>query len=225
MAESAPYAQLLHGAEPIFAFCLDLEQEAAERSAEDLKARCQAMLDSFEAEGRRAGAALTQIEHAKYALVALIDERIFLSDLPAKDAWMGEPLQLRLFGDFDAGEQFYQRCDQLLHGSAPRPALEVFHACLGLGFRGKYADRAGEERRKVLMEQIASEILREHQGHDSLGPNALSQRSDDAASTQIPVWRAWLPSIVVGAALVLTIIICEWWLGSAIADIRAVFAL
>ena len=46
-------------------------------------------------------------EHAKFALVALIDEIVMSSPWPIQGAWAREPMQLTLFRTANAGEEFF----------------------------------------------------------------------------------------------------------------------
>lgn len=211
---------------PLFTLCARFDREAEGKSAEELKARCEALLIDFENACRQADLALSHIDAAKYAIVALIDECVLMSELPLQDEWLNEPLQMRLYGDFAAGEEFYRRLDDLLRDPDAKPALEVYHCCLSLGFKGKHADRRGAERRRVLLDQITKEVLR---GRD--GDAALAARThvdaDPAAHAgtsllgRVPTWS--IP-VGVGLVVIITAIVCSLVLDAAIADFASTLA-
>lgn len=100
------------------------------------------------------------VQHAKYAYCAAVDEIILRSPYAVREAWETRPLQLRLFGDQLAGEHFFQRLEDLrARGSKHLQALEVFHLCLLMGFQGRYA-LDGEEKLNALCARLGEEIAR-----------------------------------------------------------------
>jgi len=97
-------------------------------------------LRDFEREAHKLRADVEDIEAAKYAYCAALDETILASQFQLRDTWECRPLQLRLFGDQLAGEHFFDRLEALRTAGAARvQSLQVFHMCLLLGFHGKYA--------------------------------------------------------------------------------------
>lgn len=103
-------------------------------------------LENFERSAKKSGASAEDIHASKYAYCAAVDELILRSSFDIRSAWEQRPLQLRLFGDQLAGENFFIRLDELrAKGAAHIQALEVFHLCLLLGFEGKYMIEGGEK--------------------------------------------------------------------------------
>ncbi|WP_027215058.1 DotU/TssL family secretion system protein [Burkholderia sp. WSM2232] len=99
---------------------------------------------------QRRGLPLDVINDALYAQCALLDEAA-LNGLTAaaRDSWEREPLQVRVFGRNDAGEELLRRIDQRLQEQNPvEPLLRIFAAVLRLGFKGRYAmdDTAAREK-------------------------------------------------------------------------------
>jgi len=127
---------------------------------DDLRSRFEDLFREFENRALRANILSVHVTSAKYALAALVDETILLSELPVKDEWLGKPLQMLYFDDFSAGEEFYNRLEQLrLTPSAETvDVLEVYYLCLAFGFKGKYGNAKGEERLKAIMGGLANDI-------------------------------------------------------------------
>ena len=75
--------------------------------------------------------------------MAFIDERILKSNWLGRAEWMKNPLQLELFGEYTAGENFFTRMRALLNRREWSASLEVYYLCLGLGFHGGDARRGG----------------------------------------------------------------------------------
>lgn len=129
------------------------------------------------------------VEAAKYAFCAAVDEIILRSQFAIREAWEMRPLQLRLFGDQLAGEHFFQRLEALrARGSAHVQALEVFHMCLLLGFQGRYA-LDGEDKLKYLSARLGDEIARMRGKSRGFAPHA--ERPDQIINklkTDLSMW-------------------------------------
>ena len=117
-----------------------LKQRHAPGSLEDFQQRIVCMLDEFDKEARRLHAHGDDIEAAKYAYCAALDEIVLSSEFSLRGAWERTPLQLTVFGDQLAGKHFFERLEALRGKGAVRlQALQVFHMCLLMGFKGRYA--------------------------------------------------------------------------------------
>jgi len=136
-----------------------LRNGKAPASAPDFNERIGQFLGEFERAAKRRDFAPDDIFDAKYAFCATVDETILSSSLPIREAWERRPLQLALFGDQLAGELFFERLESCRNAGARRlPALEVFHMCLLLGFKGKYL-LEGPERLAYLTAQLGEQIV------------------------------------------------------------------
>ena len=105
-----------------------------------------------------------EVQDALFAVCTFVDEAVLASDWPGRKDWLKRPLQRVRFGTANAGEEFYVRLASLceragdalplpeeLSGepqdaagrSRLREVLEVYAACLTLGFTGRYYDEKG----------------------------------------------------------------------------------
>jgi type VI secretion system protein ImpK len=129
-------------------------------SAKEFSKKMHQYLTEFERQAKEAGAQLQDVHAAKYAFCAAIDEAILQSNFAIKDDWYLAPLQRMLFGDQLAGTNFFEHLEGLRQDGHHRiQALEVFHLCLLLGFRGKYYFE-GEEKLGFLIAKLGDEIAR-----------------------------------------------------------------
>ena len=80
----------------------------------ELRQRILTALDAMVGKGRELGVPDIELVEARYALVAFIDEQILKSNWPGRAEWMGQPLQLQLYGEYTAGENFFNRLRMLL---------------------------------------------------------------------------------------------------------------
>ncbi len=146
-------------------------------------------LDDFERNAKKMGASSEDIHSAKYAFCAAVDEIILRSQFHIRDTWERRPLQLAMFGDQLAGENFFVRLENLrAKGSAHIQALEVFHMCLLLGFEGKYLIE-GQEKLNYLTARLGDEIA--HMKGKSAGFAPHAERPDQIVNKlrdDVPLW-------------------------------------
>ncbi|MGM0423821.1 MAG: DotU family type IV/VI secretion system protein [Thermodesulfobacteriota bacterium] len=150
---------------------IDEQPEEAEYSVvqKDLDSLLQQAAAQSEAADRQS------FDAAFFAVCAWIDEQLLNSGWKGREDWLIQPLQKRYYKTLQAGEKFYDYLQELLSPekyraadefsfssraeSAQEPekhsqsgrlqALEVFAACLSLGFRGRYFH---EQDRSTLQE-------------------------------------------------------------------------
>ena len=110
-------------------------------------------LDQFRKNCKAVGIGDGSIDEALYAIVALIDETVLSSPGACRDYWFARPVQLDLFGDNIAGEEFFSKLQKLsAEPVRKRDVLEVYYLCLSLGFEGKYRIFNPEERGEIIEE-------------------------------------------------------------------------
>lgn len=167
--------------------------------------RVDAFLRNYVAVARRAGKPGEAVEHVRYAYCAVLDELILSSDFPLRPEWERMPLQLRLFGEHLAGEGFFERLDLLRLAPGDNiEVLEVFHACLQLGFRGRYLLDGGEKVHYV-QRTLQQEIERVRGQRPPIAPHwQLPDPTVLPAQSPYPLWKYLLLLAAVGAAFFVT---------------------
>lgn len=175
-----------------------LKNGSAPPAEAEFTARVMEFLDGFDREARALRAHGEDIDAAKYAWCAALDEIILSSDTPLREAWERKPLQLMVFGDHLAGEHFFDRLEALRSKATARlQALQVFHLCLLLGFRGKYA-LDGADRLAYLTARLGDEIAHIHGKSRGFAPHA--EQPDQVVHrlrSSTPVWTACTLFLVV----------------------------
>lgn len=168
--------------------------------AEILRKKIMEFLDDFERKSLTAGIEQTKVQASKFALVAFIDETILGSDWTNKVNWLAEPLQLKLFNSFNAGQEFFTRLEQLRQRQRENAdVLEVYFLCMSLGFRGKYQLEAPEKVR-IIIDELHQDL------NQYLGkPNALispnGRPTDEIVNVvkeRIPLWVIVITSFSLG---------------------------
>jgi len=191
----------------IFAPCLTLILQL--RATDDfgdpevLRRRIKKLLDDGEREALRTGVPPSNIQDAKFALTAFVDETIIASNWPRKDRWISTPLQLELYNQYDAGEAFFTRLAGLREQpSANAEALEVFYLCMTLGFKGKYQLHEQERLREII--EGTYDDLRRLPGMttDTLSPHGPPRgQVTTEVKSKLPVWVIAAAAALVGMVL------------------------
>ena len=124
-------------------------------AADALRNQFLGLLDQFSKHPDAARCPPDEVELARFALVAWLDEVVGSAEWPGSEQWNSELLQLQLYRTNRAGNEFYERL------AAMRPdqndAREIYFLCLALGFQGQYAGHEGD-RQAILRQQY--EMLR-----------------------------------------------------------------
>jgi type VI secretion system protein ImpK len=180
----------------------------------ELRQQLTAALDKMVSRGRRAELPDADLAEARYALVALLDEQVLRAAWSGRSEWMTRPLQLDLYRDNNAGEDFFVRLSALLR-SGDRPlAVQVYYLCLALGFQGMYAQTGDHKALAKFTSAARHQLSGVLPPTDSLSPNGTPQGRAHATRRH-PGAVLWL--LGGGLLLVLlTLTLCGWFVESAI---------
>src|SRR5436190_11180482 len=183
----------------LIAFALQLKRSKDPGDAEAMRLKVDEQFRALETKARQADVPQEDVQQAKYAICAFVDEMILTSSWPLKESWADKPLQLAYFNDFSAGEEFYNKVDQL-RGAKKNSVLEVYYLCLALGFRGKFVDMQGMEKKKVLIDSLLREIrgAAPAPGAGTLSPSWQPPDSAKGMGRRFPAWL-----IAAGCAILL----------------------
>lgn len=166
-----------------------LNNRSVPKDPDEFSGNIQKFLDQFERAAKKNNFNAEDIFDAKYAFCAAIDESVLSSKMNIRDVWERRPLQLVLFGDQLAGEHFFDKLEAARNGGASRiNALEVFHMCLLIGFKGRYL-LEGPEKLKYLTLQLGEQIAHIKGKAASFAPHwAAPDAISNAIKRDIPFW-------------------------------------
>ena len=139
-----------------------LKNQYVPSNVENFREKILNLLNRFESQARKLQFNYDDIQDAKYAYCALLDETIITQQdahfFDLQNNWMMCPLQLSLFGSQLAGYRFFETMDEIRSKGKERlMALEVYHYCMLLGFHGKYR-LDSIENLNVLATRVGDEI-------------------------------------------------------------------
>jgi type VI secretion system protein ImpK len=186
----------------------DAEQPADARSAV-LSAsaawrRIVAILERQEQEAVRHGGdlALQVYKRAQYAMAALADEIFLNLDWAGREAWRQNLVEAKLFGTHRAGEELFERIDDLLRDRDAGQAeiARIYLSALALGFQGKYRGRPDVEHeleviRRRLYRFIFNSDPRVVRGREAVVPQAYMS-TIERPRVELPHLKPWIWAMV-----------------------------
>ncbi len=123
-----------------------------------LHQRMRSFADRTLQRGAELGYAPQDVQDIAFALVALVDEVAVSESGPLRDFWLPRTLQLSMFNDNNAGENFFQRLAVVMSDPSRAEVLRVYYLCLLLGFQGKYRMRGGEIELATVTDSVAQTL-------------------------------------------------------------------
>jgi type VI secretion system protein ImpK len=180
-------------------------------SPKELRAGIDGLFRRMEREGLSQGFSPEDLQTAKYALVAVIDETVSRSDWTGKGEWLNNPLALEYFGENIAGTEFFNKLEDIRREARKKAGLlEVYYICLSLGFEGKYAFNPNEL--VPLAAQLGRELRALSPGGADLSPSwRPPEEMLRAVGRQVPVWMI---TAILGGGLLLVFLVIKLILNS-----------
>ncbi len=156
---------------------------------------------SMEKRGRELKIAEVDVRDAKYALIAIIDETV---------GWSSR-LEQQFLSSNVAGEEFFNRIEEIKDAKVRNEALGIYYLCLTLGFEGRYF-RSPER----IQEYIANlgEILNVKKA-GKLSPRAERSQATIKRRSGISAWMLWAATgvgavILMGVVILLRVSLGSW---------------
>lgn len=187
-----------------------LAESAARESPTAVWRRLVSLLErqSLEA-GQHGGDFAVEIyKRAQYAMAALADEIFLHVDWIGRDSWRDHLLEAKFFGSHRAGEEMFERIEELLRDRDPifTELGRVYLMVLGLGFQGRYRGQLDAEgtiaiyRKKLYRFVFHRDPLAVH-GNQYVVPQAYAATLDEAMTTELPYLKPWIWAMVVAVLL------------------------
>ncbi len=125
-----------------------------EISAEETKGDFIEKIKEFCNDSTNNGYTAGEIENAKYALCAWIDEYIYTNSAISSQ-WFSHSLALSEFEDAEAGIHFFERIENFHKNKNSTPLLELYVKCILFGFMGKFRIGSTAELKQILNSAIS----------------------------------------------------------------------
>ena len=162
------------------------------------------VLERQEQEAIRQGGdlGLELYKRAQYAMAALADEVFLNLDWPGREAWRQNLVEAKLYGTHRAGEELFERIDDLLRDrdNGQSELARVYLSVLALGFQGKYRGRPDAEAeieviRRRLYRFIFGRDPKVVRGREAVAPQAY-MGTIERPRVELPHLKPWIWAIV-----------------------------
>lgn len=145
---------------------------------------------------------------AQYAMAALADEIFLHVDWVGRESWRDHLLEAKFFNSHRAGDELFERIEDLLHD---RDSLfaelgRVYLMVLGLGFQGRYRGRPDVDETIAVYRKRLYRFVFNHDplavhGNQYVVPQAYAATLDEAVTTELPYLRPWFWAIAFAMVL------------------------
>jgi type VI secretion system protein ImpK len=126
-------------AAPLLALAARLRTAAPTMPPDRLRDQVMAALHDFEERTRTLDLPREDIDAARYALCATVDDIVLNTPWGNRSIWATAGMVSSLHNEVTGGQGFYDLLDRLLRNpGAHRDVLELMYLCMALGFEGRY---------------------------------------------------------------------------------------
>jgi len=198
----ASWNPLLAAAAPLLELAGRLRDLPAHNDPNGLRERLIAEVRRFEQAAAGAGIAQEEIRVGRFALCATLDDVVLGTPWGPRSAWAREGLVATVERTRGAAERFFDFLEVMLtHPHLHRRELELFYACLSLGFEGKFRDRPRGSHDLSHLRDNLYRLLRRERVH---ADRALSPAWRGVAERFRPIGAVippWVAAALAAAAL------------------------
>jgi len=140
----------------LFAYGLMLKRTCAntQPSYEEVRGKILALLEESARVVPTKNVDPRDFDDARYAVCAWLDETLLNVQWTHRNTWQRAMLQLELYGSTRAGEEFFERLNQL--SAVQQSVREIYFTCLALGYMGRFCHEGDD----VLLDQLVKSNLR-----------------------------------------------------------------
>lgn len=216
---------LVAAAAPLLMLAGRLRGEIAHSNVEALRLQLDTEIRAFEEHLRQASVAPDDAIAARYILCTVLDEAVLNTPWGAQSGWAGRSLLVTFHRESSGGEKFFQILERVT-SEAPRYVglLELLHACLALGFEGRYRL---DERGALRLAEIRQNVYRVIQSVRGSGEADLSPQWRGVQDRRNPVVRLvplWVVASACVALLFGAFVLFSAWLGERSEGINVALA-
>jgi type VI secretion system protein ImpK len=188
-----------------------LRGQIANADVESVRRQCVEEVRAFEDRARQANVPSEDVLAARYALCTTLDEAVLNTPWGAQSAWAGQSLLVTFHREAQGGEKFFQILDRLLtEAQRYLGVLELYYACLAVGFEGRYRlEERGGQRLSDIRRDLYQRIERlRGAAEPELSPHwkGVEDRRNVVVRT-VPLW-------VVAVACIAVLIVTWIWLNA-----------
>ncbi|MBB3457475.1 type VI secretion system protein ImpK [Rhizobium sp. BK313] len=220
--EATPERKLVRAAAPLLLIAAQLRNSVDRADVAALRRQVAEEMDRFQQTAQKSGSEAGDIIAARYVLCSMLDETVLMTPWGSRSEWSANSLLNQYHNETWGGEKVFTILDRVkTNGEKKLPLLLLIHACLMLGFEGRYRVL---ERGRDLLEELRNDLSRTIRRYSEAKPEEPLSREAKAAKdgrrirTAIPLWMVVVSAICV---LIIVHVYAQFTLSNALAPLLA----
>ncbi|WP_117190038.1 type IVB secretion system protein IcmH/DotU [Rhizobium terrae] len=223
--DTAPERKLVRAAAPLLLVVAQLRNSTERADVAALRRQVVEEMDRFQQIAQKSGTEAGDIVAARYVLCATIDETVLMTPWGSRSEWSSNSLLNQYHNETWGGEKVFVILDRVKQSPSQRlPLLLLIHACLMLGFEGRYRII---ERGRDQLEDLRNDLSRViAKAADSGLDEPLSKvsRGERGGKKIRAVFPLWMVGAIAGLLLVVVHTYLEFYLSGAVSPLLAKIA-
>jgi type VI secretion system protein ImpK len=197
--DAMPERTLVRCAAPILLMAAQLRNSIERADVTALRREVVEEMDRFQQDAQKAGLEAGDIIAARYVLCALMDETVLMTPWGSRSEWSANSLLNQYHNETWGGEKVFVILDRI-RGNAEKklPLLILIHACLMLGFEGRYRVlERGRDQLEDLRNELSRTIRRYSQAKpdEPLSKDAQGERKGRRLGSYVPLWMVAVATV------------------------------
>ncbi|MBO3761679.1 type IVB secretion system protein IcmH/DotU [Ciceribacter sp. L1K22] len=224
--ESAPERRLVRAAAPLLLIVAQLRASTERADVTALRRQVIEEMDRFQQVAQKTGIEAGDIIAARYVLCSTIDETVLMTPWGSRSEWSSNSLLNHYHNETWGGEKVFVILDRVKQSAAQRlPLILLIHACLMLGFEGRYRVlERGRDQLEDLRNEISRTIRRASSEMTSDQPLSRVTKGERGGKKVRAFMPLWMTATLAGLLLVIVYLALEFHLSGALAPVLSKIA-
>lgn len=190
--EADPERRLVRAAAPLLLIAAQLRNSVERADVQALRQQVVEEMDRFQQVAQKDGIEAGDIIAARYVLCATLDETVLMTPWGSRSEWSSNSLLNHYHSETWGGEKVFTILDRVKVNAARKlPLLILIHACLMLGFEGKFRVlERGRDQLEDLRNDVSRTIKRytHTKSDEPLSRSAKGAKGGKRLNTFLPLW-------------------------------------
>lgn len=183
---------LAGGAMALLSLVVQLRSSSSHNDVPGLRNAIINEIKTFDSKARQSGCPADQVQTARYALCALIDEVVLNTPWGCNSIWSTQGMLITFHQESWGGEKVFQVLNNIISQPGTyHDLLELFYYCLSLGFEGKYKIQDQGQSKLISIRDNLYQVIQRQKGEHGDDLSRHWQGITDkrnALSRYIPLW-------------------------------------
>lgn len=203
--EAMPERTLVRAAAPVLLVIAQLRNSIERADVGALRRQAVEEIDRFQQDAQKTGVEAGDIIASRYVLCAMLDETVLMTPWGSRSEWSANSLLNQYHNETWGGEKVFVILDRIRANPERKLQLLILiHACLMLGFEGRYRVlERGRDQLDDLRNELSRTIRRYSKANpeEPLSKDAAGERRGRRLGNYVPIWM-----VVVGTVSLLVVV-------------------